>query len=79
MGLLVGRTVDAVAEVDRPWVRIAVGASDDTVSIAVADNGPGISPQEIDQIFDPFFTTKPVGKGTGQGLAIARSIAKAAS
>ena len=32
-------------------------------------------PQEnLEKIFDPFFTTKPVGKGTGQGLAIARSI-----
>ena len=27
-----------------------------------------------DRIFDPFFTTKEVGRGTGQGLAIARSI-----
>ncbi|HAV63812.1 MAG TPA: hypothetical protein DCY13_15785, partial [Verrucomicrobiales bacterium] len=26
------------------------------------------------RIFDPFFTTKGVGKGTGQGLAIARSV-----
>jgi signal transduction histidine kinase len=28
----------------------------------------------MDKLFDPFFTTKDVGRGTGQGLAIARSI-----
>jgi C4-dicarboxylate-specific signal transduction histidine kinase len=38
--------------------------------IEVEDNGPGISPQDIDHIFDPFFTTKEPGKGTGLGLAI---------
>ena len=27
----------------------------------------------MDKIFDPFFTTKEVGKGTGQGLALART------
>lgn len=43
------------------------------VIISVQDNGPGI-PEEIrERIFDPFFTTKEVGKGTGQGLAIARA------
>jgi len=42
--------------------------------IRVSDNGPGI-PESIQQrIFDPFFTTKDVGKGTGQGLAIAHAI-----
>jgi signal transduction histidine kinase len=30
--------------------------------------------QVIPKIFDPFFTTKPVGKGTGQGLAIAYNV-----
>jgi signal transduction histidine kinase len=46
----------------------------DGIVIQVQDTGIGI-PQEIrEHIFDPFFTTKKVGRGTGQGLAIARSI-----
>ncbi|WP_319589187.1 ATP-binding protein [uncultured Desulfobulbus sp.] len=44
------------------------------VEIQMSDNGGGI-PEEIQpRIFDPFFTTKEVGKGTGQGLAIAHDI-----
>jgi PAS domain S-box-containing protein len=42
--------------------------------IRLEDNGCGIAPHNLDKIFDPFFTTKEVGKGTGQGLAISRSI-----
>jgi PAS domain S-box-containing protein len=42
--------------------------------ITLEDNGCGIAPHHLDKIFDPFFTTKQVGKGTGQGLAISRSI-----
>src|SRR5678815_687339 len=44
------------------------------VVISVADTGCGIPPEVAPRIFDPFFTTKPVGKGTGQGLAISRAI-----
>jgi PAS domain S-box-containing protein len=46
----------------------------DRAVISVADNGCGISEENREKIFDPFFTTKPVGRSTGQGLAIARSI-----
>ena len=44
------------------------------VQIAIKDNGPGIPEAISSKIFDPFFTTKEVGKGTGQGLAISRSV-----
>jgi PAS domain S-box-containing protein len=42
--------------------------------IAIADTGGGIPEGIRNRIFDPFFTTKEVGRGTGQGLAIARSV-----
>jgi signal transduction histidine kinase len=47
---------------------------DDTVVVAIADTGGGIPEAIRDRVFDPFFTTKEVGRGTGQGLAIARAI-----
>jgi two-component system NtrC family sensor kinase len=53
---------------------ITTAASGADVTVSIADNGCGISEKNLEKVFDPFFTTKPVGKGTGQGLAIARSI-----
>jgi signal transduction histidine kinase len=46
----------------------------EAVEISIADTGTGIPEAARDRIFDPFFTTKGVGRGTGQGLAIARSV-----
>jgi PAS domain S-box-containing protein len=42
--------------------------------IRIQDTGTGIPEKVRAQVFDPFFTTKEIGKGTGQGLAIARSV-----
>jgi PAS domain S-box-containing protein len=44
------------------------------VEIRIQDTGSGIPEKVRPRVFDPFFTTKEIGKGTGQGLAIARSV-----
>lgn len=44
------------------------------VEIRIRDTGSGIPEAARSKVFDPFFTTKGVGKGTGQGLAIAHSV-----
>jgi PAS domain S-box-containing protein len=44
------------------------------VMISIADTGCGMADHVRAQVFEPFFTTKAVGKGVGQGLAVARSL-----
>jgi PAS domain S-box-containing protein len=46
----------------------------EAVEVSIGDTGTGIPESARARLFDPFFTTKEVGKGTGQGLAIARSV-----
>jgi PAS domain S-box-containing protein len=53
-------------------LRTALEGSD--VLIRVSDNGCGVTPENLSKLYDPFFTTKEVGRGSGQGLAIAHSI-----
>lgn len=65
---------DVVKDGEKGRIAIRTAREGDMVLISISDTGAGI-PEEIRaKIFDPFFTTKEVGRGTGQGLAIARSV-----
>ncbi len=55
-------------------ITVETGRCPTGVEIRIGDTGTGIPLDVRAKIFDPFFTTKEIGKGTGQGLAIARSI-----
>ncbi|MEM7610175.1 MAG: ATP-binding protein [Pseudomonadota bacterium] len=60
---------------DMGLIRITSAMPDDkSVVFTIGDNGPGIPDDIKRKIFDPFFTTKEVGRGTGQGLAISRTV-----
>ena len=51
-------------------------APGDYIRVTVGDTGAGMSAETLARAGEPFFTTKPVGRGTGLGLAMARSFAE---
>jgi PAS domain S-box-containing protein len=55
-------------------IRVRTYLEGSVVVIAISDTGTGIPETVRGRIFDPFFTTKEIGKGTGQGLALARAM-----
>ncbi len=63
--------IEARGESELGKITIKTDWSDNNVKVLLTDNGSGIPEKVLNRIFDPFFTTKGVGKGTGQGLAIA--------
>ncbi len=66
--------IEEVADGKKGRITITTNHTDHHVEVHISDTGTGIPPEIRKRVFDPFFTTKAVGKGTGQGLAIAYAV-----
>ncbi len=64
--------LEALKEGGILWIRAHTNQESDALIVEIADNGAGMSGEELSRIFDPFYTTKKTG--TGLGLAIAYRI-----
>lgn len=80
---ILSNAIDALRStgtLDQPCINVrtfcteAIAPQSPAITIAIADNGPGIPADIQPRLFDPFFTTKPIGEGTGLGLAISYRI-----
>ncbi|MCB0641778.1 MAG: GHKL domain-containing protein [Phaeodactylibacter sp.] len=70
---LIRNAMDALQNTTDPKIGIHLFKSlEGELEIQVADNGPGISTELLDEIFVPFFTTKK--EGSGIGLSLSRQI-----
>ena len=58
-------------------ITIVVSGDDESLDIAVTDNGCGMDEHTLSRLFTPFFTTKDVGEGTGLGLSVSHGIIEA--
>ncbi len=76
---LIVNAAHAIADAMRPngakgIITVSTRRDGNWAEIRVRDTGTGIPEKIRGRVFDPFFTTKEVGRGTGQGLAIAHSV-----
>ena len=71
------QAMSAVAGGGRDLLISTARAESNSVLVRVADTGPGLDPETLEQVFDPYYTSKP--HGMGMGLAICRSIIDAHS
>lgn len=70
---LIKNAADALTGTPEPKISLHIFKSiEGELEIQIADNGPGISPELLDEIFVPFFTTKK--DGSGIGLSLSRQI-----
>ena len=72
---LVSNAIDAVASYGTIRIRLmrSKNKNGNAVELAIEDDGPGISPENVERIFEPFFTTKK-DVGTGLGLWVSKEI-----
>jgi len=74
---LLSNSAEAMSGQGSIWItsRFSLHDGKSFLNLSIRDNGPGISPQDLDRIFEPFFTTK--ARGTGLGIPICQKIIEA--
>lgn len=73
---LLNNSIDALEEirVGKKWIDLRIDCEGENITLKVSDAGPGIPVEVRREMFKPFYTTKEIGKGTGIGLSISKSI-----
>ncbi len=71
---LVKNAAEALDKTESGVIHLRADEELGTVTITVADNGPGIPPEVLENIFVPFYTTKK--RGSGIGLSLSRQIVR---
>ena len=74
MNIIINAEYFLVKTHNKGTLTITTEKENGTVRISFADDGPGITSEDLGRIFDPFFTTKEAGDGTGLGLSICHGI-----
>jgi signal transduction histidine kinase len=69
---LLDNAVEAMGGVGTVTISVRRAPASGPIRIEVADDGPGIRPEDRDRLFLPYFSTKR--RGTGLGLAIVHRI-----
>lgn len=75
---LLNNAHDAIFNLEQKWIEISIKFQPDWIYIKITDSGSGIPIEIREKIFQPFYTTKEIGKGTGIGLAISKSMTEKA-
>jgi two-component system NtrC family sensor kinase len=72
---LIVNAADAIEETgQRGLITVTTAVDGADVVVQITDTGGGIPEDVRSKMFDPFFTTKDVGRGSGQGLPLARGV-----
>jgi two-component system NtrC family sensor kinase len=72
---LIVNAADAIEDTgQRGEITVTTAVAGEHVTVQIRDTGGGIPDDVMPKIFDPFFTTKDVGRGSGQGLPLARGV-----
>ncbi len=73
--ILIVNAAEVIEETgQRGLIGVTTAVDGDDVIVQISDTGGGIPEDVRSKIFDPFFTTKDVGRGSGQGLPLARGV-----